>query len=145
MGKKERKKKIVIDTNIIISALGWGGLPDELIQMVARGELELYISLEIMDEITRVMDYPKFNFSSKKKQTLWAILEDKAIVVETTRKIHVISDDPPDNMFLSCAVSANVDYIVSGDKHLLSLEEFDDIKIITVADFLREFQEVNHD
>lgn len=98
-----------------------------------------------MDEITRVMDYPKFNFSSQKKQTLLAILEDKAIVVETTRKIHVISDDPPDNMFLSCAVSANVDYIVSGDKHLLSLEEFDDIKIVKVADFLRDFQEVNHD
>ena len=144
MGKTKRKK-IVVDTNVAISALGWGGHPDELIRKVAKGELLLYISPEIIDEIIEVMNYPKFNFTVQRKQALLSILKDKSIMVEPKRKIQIIEEDPSDNMFLECAVSAKVDYIVSGDKHLLSLKEFNDIKIIKVADFLREFQEVNHE
>lgn len=145
MGKKERKKKIVIDTNVAISALGWGGRPDELIQKVAKGKLLLYVSPEIIDEFIEVMNYPKFNFTVQKKKAFLSILKDKGIMVEPKKRIQIISEDPSDNMFLECAVSAKVDYIVSGDKHLLSLKEFNDIKIIKVADFLREFQEVNHE
>ena len=136
MGKKERKK-IVIDTNVIISALGWGGRPDEVIQKIAKGEVTLYLSSEIINEIVEVMNYPKFNFSPQKKQRLISILEQKAIIVEPKESVQVIEDDPTDNIFLECAIEAKAEFLISGDKHLLALGEFRFVKIVTPAGFLR--------
>ncbi|MBC8236114.1 putative toxin-antitoxin system toxin component, PIN family [bacterium] len=137
MGKEKKRKKIVVDTNAIISALGWGGHPDEVIQKVAKGELTLYVSSEIINEIIEVMNYPKFNFSLQKKQKLMSIIEHKAIIVNPSERIQVIKDDPTDNIFLECAIEARANFLISGDKHLLALGKFRFVNIVTPADFLQ--------
>ncbi|MBI5184216.1 MAG: hypothetical protein HZA01_00595 [Nitrospinae bacterium] len=86
MGKKAR---VVIDTNVLISAFGWHGKPEVIIK--------------------NVIAYPKFNFS-------WKL--------------------PSDNRVIECAVSGNVDFVISGDKRLLNLKAFRGIDILSPDDFL---------
>ena len=104
---------------------------------MAKGELTLYVSSEIINEIIEVMNYPKFNFSLQKKQRLMSIIEHKAIIVNPSERIQVIKDDPTDNMFLECAIEARANFLISGDKHLLALGQFRFVKIVTPADFLQ--------
>ena len=84
----------------------------------------------------RVMDYPKFNFTEEQKQTMLGIITAIATVVEIPRKLEVIKDDPDDDVILETAVVGDVDYVISGDPHLLKLGKFGVIKIITANKFL---------
>ena len=60
-------KRVVIDTNVLISALGWAGAPRKVINKVFDGEPNLYISEEILTELIKVMNYPKFGFTEEQK------------------------------------------------------------------------------
>ncbi|MFH1376308.1 MAG: putative toxin-antitoxin system toxin component, PIN family [Candidatus Woesearchaeota archaeon] len=130
------KKKVVLDTNILISALGWNGKPRQIFQKCIEGDLELIISKEQLKELNKVMNYPKFKFSDEQKETFISIILEIAKVVEIKNSLKVIKDDPDDNMILETALASNVDYIISGDPHLLNLEEFKGIKILKASDFL---------
>lgn len=130
------KKKVVLDTNILISALGWNGKPRQIFQKCVEGDLELIISKEQLKELNKVMNYPKFKFSDEQKETFISIILEIAKVVEIKNSLKVIKDDPDDNMILETALASNVDYIISGDPHLLNLEEFKGIKILKASDFL---------
>ena len=130
------KTKVLLDSNIFISALGWKGKPRVIFEKCLHGELELVTSANQLDELMRVMDYPKFKFTEEQKQTMIGIITAIATVVEIPNKLKVIADDPDDDVILETAVVGNVDYIVSGDPHLLKLMEFGRIKIVTANDFL---------
>jgi uncharacterized protein len=131
------KKKIIIDTNNLISALGWEGNSRELVQKAIDKEFELCISLKQIEELKRVMDYPKFRFSEIQKRNFLEILTEVASIVNTTTILNVI-EDPDDNMLLECALEVKADYIISGDEHLKKLKEFKGIKILNVKDFLEK-------
>ena len=130
------KTKVLLDSNILISALGWKGKSRVIFEKCLYGELELVTSADQLNELMRVMDYPKFNFTEEQKQTMLGIITAIAIVVEIPKKLNIIKEDPDDNVILETAVIGNVDYIVSGDPHLLKLEELGRIKIVTANDFL---------
>jgi len=82
------------------------------------------------------MDYPKFNFTEEQKARFISIILEIATMVEITGKVKVIVDDPDDNAILETAVVGNVQYLVSGDPHLLKLKEFAKVKILTASEFL---------
>ena len=131
------KTKVFLDTNILISALGWKGKPRVISEKCLQGELELITSPPQIDELKRVMDYPKFNFREEQKTTFISIILEIAAVVEIQGKIRVIEDDPDDDdAMLETAVVGNVDYVISGDPHLLKLKEFAKVKIVTASEFL---------
>ena len=131
------KTKVFLDTNILISALGWKGKPRVIFEKCLQGELELITSPPQIDELKRVMDYPKFNFREEQKTTFISIILEIAAVVEIQGKIRVIEDDPDDDdAMLETAVVGNVDYVISGDPHLLKLKEFAKVKIVTASEFL---------
>lgn len=132
------KTKVLLDTNILISALGWKSKPREIFLQCIAGELKLIISAEQMDELRRVMDYPKFNFNEEQKESFISILLEVAEMVEITGKIKVIKDDPDDDIIVETAIVGGVDYIISGDPHLLNLKEFAGMKIVTAKEFLQE-------
>ncbi len=100
------------------------------------GELKLVTSADQLDELMRVMNYPKFKFTEEQKQTMLGIITAIATVVEIPKKLKVIEEDPDDDIILETACVGNVEYIVSGDPHLLTLGKFGRIKIVTVNDFL---------
>src|SRR3989344_2302919 len=100
------KKKIVVDTNNLISAFGWNGNSRELLRNIIDKEFELFISKKQIEELKRVLE----------------ILFQIANVVNTTLKIDVIKENIEDNFLLECALEINADYIISGDEHLKKLK-----------------------
>jgi len=132
------KKKIVLDTNILISALGWNGNPRDIFRRIIDGEFELIISQKQLEELKDVMNYPKFIFTENQKSRFISVLLASAKLVETSDKLKVIKEDPDDNTILESAVENNGDYIISGDDHLLKLKEYASVKIVTAAEFLAQ-------
>ena len=130
------KKKVVIDTNILISALGWKGKPNEIFRRALDAEFELIISQKQIEELREVMNYTKFSFTEEQKSRFITLLLNVAKVVEISNKLKVIKEDPDDDIILETAVENNVDFIISGDDHLLKLKEYSNIKIVTANEFL---------
>ena len=140
MGKVQ-VKSVVIDTNVIVSALLFGGKPGELIRFWKTGQIQPLISKEITEEYLRVLAYPKFNLSEKEIGFLFnheILPYFKAVRIKPGRWKTAIEDDPSDDMFIRCAVSGMCKIIISGDRHLLDLKTYDKIRILSVSLFLKE-------
>ena len=130
------KTKVTLDTNILISALGWIGNPNRVFAMIVNEQVELIISETQFAELSEVLNYPKFQFTEEQKDRFKSLILDIAVFVKPTEAINEIKNDPDDNMILEAAFAGNSDYIVSGDPDLLDLKEFKGIKIITPKEFI---------
>jgi uncharacterized protein len=129
------KEKIIIDTNNIIAAIGWNGNSRQIITMATQGLFDLYIPTKQIEELKRVLDYPKFKFSEFQKEEILQLLQKIGNLTSTT-KILKIAEDCDDNIFLECAVEIDADYIISGDKHLLKIKQINNTKIISAKEYL---------
>ena len=127
---------IVLDTNVIISALLFGGNPRRVLEMVLSQAVRMAVSRPILDEVEGVLRGRKFRYPHEIALNIIRELESISEIVVPVRRMDVIRADPYDNMILECAVTASADYIVSGDAHLLELKEFEQIRIVTPAHFL---------
>jgi len=129
---------VVIDTNVIISALLFGGTPGRLIDLWKEGRIQIFVCKEIIDEIMRVLAYPRFQLSEKEiNYLLYYEILPYSEIVEIRSGPEIISQDPSDDKFIRCAKAAGANVIISGDKHLLSLKTFKKIEIFTPASFLK--------
>lgn len=128
-------KKVVIDTNTLISALGWKGNPHKVLQKVTNGEIELIISFEQFDELSKVLDYPRLRFSEEQKQILKDLILEVAKFVKPLERVTVVRDKL-DNMIIEEAIAGKADYIITGDRDLHDLGRFRNIKIVTAREFL---------
>jgi uncharacterized protein len=128
--------RIVLDTNILISALLFGGNPEMVLERGLVGHVGLVLSRAILNELEGVLCGKKFRYPTEIARSIVRELEAICEIVTPTRNIAVVKVDPYDNMILECAVEAKADYVVSGDNHLLKLERFEDIPILSPAQFL---------
>jgi putative PIN family toxin of toxin-antitoxin system len=103
-----RSEKIVLDTNVLISAFGWRGPPRRVFELVLDGELELVISGRQLVELERVLAYERLGFSHEQRKRFLAIVLESATVVETSGKLKVIREDPDDDIILETAVEHGV-------------------------------------
>jgi putative PIN family toxin of toxin-antitoxin system len=126
---------VTADSNIWVSAFGYGGNPRRLIDMADAGEIRIDISEFIIDEVLRTLR-EKFEWSAERLQEAADQMTVIARKVAPSRTVNVLREDPSDNQILECAAHAKSDYLVTGDKALLSLGSFEDIPIVRVADFL---------
>lgn len=133
MGKKT---KVAIDTNVIISAFGWHGKPEDVVKLATTDRIKNFISLEMLAELRKVVAYAKLNFSEILQAEIIETVFSASSIINVNESVNVIIDDPPDNRVLECALSANVDFVISGDKHLLNLKAFKGIAILSPEDFL---------
>jgi uncharacterized protein len=130
----------VLDTNVWLSALLWGGLPDQILQRVERGELEAIASESILDELAKTIDRPKIqrrlNQLSLNRDVL--LLTVRQIIVLVPEELISVENlrDPKDAMIVSAAIVGNADVIITGDQDLLVLGEVGQIRILTPRDFL---------
>lgn len=129
--------KVVLDTNIYISAILVGGKPEQIIDLVREGEIEIYISKPILIEIERIL---REKIGHTDEQAQHELLDIKSITKFTSLKVTIdVVDDDSDNRILECAAQEKVDYLISGDtRHLQPLKEYKGIKIVSPADFLKE-------
>lgn len=133
------KRRVVLDTNILISGIGWSGSPKDVIEAFLKGEFILLISESLLNELERILNYKKFYFiPGYLKESLIRNLLKAAEIVEIKKKLDIVKEDPEDNKVLECALFGKADYIVTGDKHLLKLCKFNNIKILTPIEFLKE-------
>jgi putative PIN family toxin of toxin-antitoxin system len=125
--------RIVLDTDVILSAIIFGGKPRTILENVIRGNIGLYISEAILNELKRVLNRPKFHYSTEIIRLITSEFTSIAELVDPATRISVIRSDPEDNRILECAVEANVEYIITGDSHLLELRKYENIRILTPA------------
>lgn len=135
------KLRIVLDTNVVISALLFPGRSGVLVNYWKEKKFIFLLSREILEEYIRVLSYPKFNLREEEIKCL--IQREILLYVEITKaksRIEMIKDDLEDNKFLSLGVDGKADYIVSGDSHLLSLGDYSGVKIISLDAFLEKLK-----
>lgn len=133
-------KRLVADTNILVSALQFGGKPKQLLDLAVDGQVDLAVSEAIIAEALRVFR-DKFD-----RPPEWIAEADRQLrvitrLVQPTETIQAIEADPTDDRILECAVAAEAEVIVSGDSHLLSLGSFRGIPIQRVAEFLGSLED----
>jgi len=131
----EQQMRVVIDTNVFISAI-LGGQLRIIIDEWKMGKFTLIISEAIVREYLDVINRPKFKILTHEIAAITDYLLKTAEFVTPLESINAIEADPSDNKFLEAALQGNAIYIVSGDSHLLELETFRDIHVITARQFI---------
>lgn len=127
--------RIVVDTNVIVSALVFGGLPRRVFEAVESGACKFYYSTEIESETRRVLR-DKFGWDEQRLDRYLPVLWGLGEQVMPRRRVNAVNEDPDDNRILECALASGADVIVSGDSHLLRLTAFEGIAILTPREFL---------
>jgi len=130
--------RVVIDTNIYISAVFWGGKPREVVDLGRDENILVFTSLDINGEIREKLK-TKFGLNDEEVDRILLDFSTFTVPVKVTKRIQVVSDDPDDDKFIECALSCDADFIISGDKHLLKMKEYAGIKIFKAKEFLSVF------
>lgn len=128
-------RRVTFDTNIYISALQFGGSGAELLQLALDGVIEVAISQPIIDETLRVLR-EKFDWTQADLQGALTLIQSCTQSVIPGKTLDVVPSDPDDNRIVECAVTAKSEVIVSGDRDLLQLREYEGIRIIRIRDLL---------
>jgi putative PIN family toxin of toxin-antitoxin system len=135
--EKQGVIRVVLDTNVLVSALLFSGEVGRIVAGWRNGAFAPVFSRDTFDEFRRVLAYPKFSLTA---QEIEALIEDEVLpfseVIEIEEDISGVCRDPADDKFLSCAVAAGAEYLVSGDKDLLDLGSFRNIQILNTSAFL---------
>lgn len=135
----ERKVKVVLDANILISALGFGGNPREILILVIEKKLQAISSPILLAEFEDVIS-KKFPLLANDLTRILRKLKKNLKIVKPQISISVL-DDEPDNRVLEAAVQGNCEYIITGDKDLLALNMFKNISIVKPDTFLSQIQD----
>ena len=140
MGKKQEKvKRVVLDTNVLVSALLFKGVLSRFVELWRKGRIIPVISKETFEELTTVLQYPKFSLS---KDEIKSLIEHEILsyfeVIEVVKAVKGVCKDPGDDKFVSCALSASADCVVSGDKDFCDLRQYKTVKIMNASDFLKK-------
>jgi uncharacterized protein len=136
-----KKVKVVFDTNIWVSIFMEEVLYDEFSHV--RDELIVYVSEDIVRELSKVLLYPRVAKVLEKngisEKDVLRVISADCKLVESKVRLHVVNADEEDNKILECALAARADVIVSGDKHLLELCKFKKTTILTPKEFFGSF------
>ena len=133
--------RLVLDTNVVVSALIWGGSPRQVVALALRPDVALFTSDALQDELRRVLARSRFAASLSSSERL---VEKAAYgIVMAAKSVHVshvprvVPSDPDDDIVIATAVAADADVIVTGDRDLLSLDPHGTIRILAASPALR--------
>lgn len=130
---------VILDTNVLISGILFGGKPREVLRLAIAGVIAAYLSPSMLRELREVLVRPKFKLPS---EVAFAIVEQLQLnlkMVYSREVIPVIEADPDDDAVIACAVAAQADFIITGDPHLLDLGTYQQIEILSPAAYLVRF------
>jgi|SRR3989338_7701415 len=136
MKEEKEKLSVVLDTNIYVSSVFWLGKPHQIVELAIDRKIQVFTSPQILEELERVLKRDFLEDHDFIESQIALILEYSKIV-KPANTIRAVKDDPDDNKIIECAVTANADYIVTGDPDLTDMKEFQGIKILTPDEFLR--------
>jgi len=131
--------RIVLDTNVFVSGIFFTGPPYQILKAWRDGRVQLLVSPSILDEYQRIGAQLALQFRGVDLKPFLDLLTVQAEILLPPALPLVIRDDPSDDKFLEAAVAGNAPYIISGDKHLLTLSEFRGIQILKPRDFVQRY------
>jgi len=126
--------RVVLDTNILISAFVYGGKPEQILRLILEKRIDGFTSPLLLAELFEVL-LKKFHFSLEKIQVFEQKIKKSFAIVYPTKTIHIVKDEP-DNRVLEAALEGNCNIVVTGDKELLKLGKWKGISILTTDQFL---------
>jgi len=143
-----KPKKAVFDTNVLISALLWTGIPHKLIEYVERGKVKCYATLDMLHELEEVIERPKFTdriteLKTSVDEIMLSVLNTVTIIRKTKPPSLLPSElprDADDVMFIECALFAKARFLISGDLDLLVLKKVRKVEILSPKEFLRRLE-----
>jgi putative PIN family toxin of toxin-antitoxin system len=131
--------RIVLDTNVFISGVFFTGPPHQILKAWRDGKVQILVSPSILEEYHRVRIELASQFNDVDLKPFLDLLAVQAEIILAPSLPLVIDEDPSDNKFLECAVAGNAACIVSGDRHLLKLSNFQEIRILKPRDFVQRY------
>ncbi len=132
--------RVVIDTNVFVSSF-FGGKPRRIIDLWKEGKITLCLSSSILEEYIDVLQRIGLKDEIELQELLNLFRSGFNLIFTTqTPKLNIVARDPSDNKFIECAVKLQAKYLVSGDKELIKIKKYMDIKILTPAEFLNIFK-----
>jgi len=127
--------RVVIDTNVLASALFFGGLPKKLLELVFKNEIKAVATEEIISEYrktdNKLMEKGRSRILDEELSDIFVFME----IIRPKSKVKICRD-PDDDKFIACAIDGKCKYIVSGDKDLLEIKSFKNIEILTIREFM---------
>ena len=131
--------RIVLDTNVFISAVFFGGVPGRILEAWRDGRLQLVLSADILNEYQRVGQVLGTRYSGVDLEPFLHLLAVEAEVIEAPDLSAPVSADPNDDKFFACASAAGVAVVVSGDKDLLDHDGWRGVRVLRPRQFTDEF------
>ncbi|OGC06763.1 putative toxin-antitoxin system toxin component, PIN family [candidate division WOR-1 bacterium RIFOXYD2_FULL_36_8] len=137
------KLKIVLDTNIIISATLTEGVSFEILKLWRKKIFSVITTEEILAEYCSILSRENFCLPIAIIKTIIDEFKNNSLVITSKSQLNLIKNDPSDNKFIETAVDSKANFIVSGDNHLLALKKYKDIIILSPRNFLDVLESEN--
>lgn len=131
---------VVLDTNVLVSALGFGGPPLDTLLRTFEDDIRLLASDDTLAELGRVMTYDRLPFTDSDRTEYLTILRREAEIVQPDDDVEHVRD-PDDDKFLEVAIAGDADYLVSGDDDLLDLGAYERVDVVTPGEFVSLVEE----
>lgn len=130
--------RVLLDTNVILSAILFGGKPRQILDLISAFQIQGFLSRHILAEVSGVLR-KKFKLSQEKIDQIESLLVESFQVIEPDFSVNLIKGKLADNRILECALAAKADYLISGDtKHILPLKKIKGTKIVSPDEFLKQ-------
>jgi len=130
---------VVYDTNVLVSGIGFGGKPWDCLLLSFVGDAEMVTSEPALSEFERVLGYDRLPFTAEEQEVFPRLIRNEATVIDPHVDVTEIEDDPDDDVFLECATAAGVEYLVSGNDHVLDVGNFRGTEVVSPDEFLRRY------
>jgi len=131
--------KIVLDTNVLVSGIFWGGTPLKILELWEKKQVDVLASRAILDEYLVNIDRLSKKYSRPDLSAAWSLIIPSRVKLVQVKKTFHLCRDPDDNKFIDCAISGRAPFLVSGDEDLLVLKKVMNLEILKPRQFLNKF------
>jgi len=131
--------KVVLDTNVLMSGIFFGGPPGRILQAWRSRKLQLAVSVDVLEEYLNVADRLAARYTNVDYQGILGLIVEHAELIQASGLKESVCEDPDDDKFLACAIAANAEIVVSGDKALLKASGYHGIQVRTPREFMLEY------
>lgn len=131
--------KVILDTNVVMSAVFFGGSPLRILEAWRDGRLELIVTDDILAEYAEIADHLAARYPQVDFHPWLSFIKEKATTVRVSRPYAVVCEDPDDDVFVACAIKAGAKIICSGDHHLLEVDGHAGVEILPPRQFVIKY------
>jgi putative PIN family toxin of toxin-antitoxin system len=131
--------KVVLDTNVFISSVFFGGQPGKILAAWRDGKIMLVLSTEILEEYIEVLQRLEKLYPPVEAGPVIELILAGSEIITAPPLEKPISSDPDDDKFIACALASKARVIISGDKHLLSVDGFKGLEIVKPSEYVKKY------